>query len=111
MFQGDGLEPEQFRKMFIGGLSGATTDEALKEFYSQWGEIVDCIVMRDAATKRSRGFGFVSFAKQTEVRNLIIASLAVTRSVKLFVVHLLPYYLSIELSACLHSKKHKLMSC
>lgn len=64
---GDGLEPEQFRKMFIGGLSGTTTDEALREYYAQWGEIVDCIVMRDAATKRSRGFGFVSFSKQTEV--------------------------------------------
>ncbi|KAK6112812.1 Uncharacterized protein BM_BM9909 [Brugia malayi] len=64
---GDGLEPEQFRKMFIGGLSATTTDEALKEFYSQWGELVDCIVMRDPATKRSRGFGFVSFSKQSEV--------------------------------------------
>ncbi|VDN02258.1 unnamed protein product [Thelazia callipaeda] len=58
----DGLEPEQFRKMFIGGLSSTTTDEALKEFYSQWGELVDCIVMRDPATKRSRGFGFVDDA-------------------------------------------------
>lgn len=52
--------------MFIGGLSATTTDEALKEFYSQWGELVDCIVMRDPATKRSRGFGFVSFSKQSE---------------------------------------------
>ncbi|MCP9264922.1 hypothetical protein DINM_020070 [Dirofilaria immitis] len=60
--KGDGLEPEQFRKMFIGGLSATTTDEALKEFYSQWGELVDCIVMRDPATKRSRGFGFVDAA-------------------------------------------------
>lgn len=61
------LEPEQFRKIFIGGLSLNTTDENLHNFYSQWGELVDCIVMRDPATKRSRGFGFVSYSCQSEV--------------------------------------------
>ncbi|VDN53238.1 unnamed protein product [Dracunculus medinensis] len=63
----DGLEAEQFRKMFIGGLSSSTTDETLKEYYSQWGELVDCVVMRDPSTKRSRGFGFVSYKTQAEV--------------------------------------------
>jgi RNA recognition motif-containing protein len=62
-----GLEPEQFRKLFIGGLSLNTTDETLHSFYSQYGQLVDCIVMRDSATKRSRGFGFVSFATKAEV--------------------------------------------
>ncbi|VDK24147.1 unnamed protein product, partial [Anisakis simplex] len=53
--------------MFIGGLTISTSDEALKEFYSQWGELLDCIVMRDPTTKRSRGFGFVTYSKQSEV--------------------------------------------
>ncbi|KAL3092911.1 hypothetical protein niasHT_020294 [Heterodera trifolii] len=61
------LEPEQFRKLFIGGLSLNTTDESLHAFYSQFGMLVDCIVMRDAQTKRSRGFGFVSFQTADEV--------------------------------------------
>lgn len=61
------MEPEQYRKMFIGGLTSSTTDETLKEYYSKWGTLVDCVVMRDPATKRSRGFGFVSFSKQSEV--------------------------------------------
>lgn len=56
--------------MFIGGLSSSTTDETLKEYYSQWGELVDCVVMRDPSTKRSRGFGFVSYKTQAEVRYL-----------------------------------------
>lgn len=35
----------------------------LKQFYEQWGgEITDVVVMRDPQTKRSRGFGFVTFA-------------------------------------------------
>lgn len=60
-------EPEQFRKLFIGGLSLNTTDESLRDFYGQWGTIVDCIVMRDSMTKKSRGFGFVTFAAKNEV--------------------------------------------
>lgn len=54
-------ESESFRKIFVGGISTSTTDESMKEFYSQFGEIEDIIVMRDPATKRSRGFGFVTF--------------------------------------------------
>uniref|UniRef100_F1L784 Heterogeneous nuclear ribonucleoprotein A1 n=1 Tax=Ascaris suum TaxID=6253 RepID=F1L784_ASCSU len=37
------------------------------EFYSKWGELIDCIVMKDPTTKRSRGFGFVSYTKQSMV--------------------------------------------
>ena len=48
-------------KLFIGGLHLQTTTESLKEFYGKWGSIVDAVVMRDPATKRSRGFGFVTY--------------------------------------------------
>lgn len=56
-------EPEHLRKLFIGGLDYRTTDESLKEFYEQWGEIVDVVVMKDPQTKRSRGFGFITYSK------------------------------------------------
>jgi len=55
------LEGEQFRKLFIGGLNYKTTEESLKGHFEQYGEIVDCVVMRDRNTRRSRGFGFVTF--------------------------------------------------
>lgn len=61
------LEPEPFRKLFIGGLSLITSDEVLKEFYSRFGELLDCVVMRDSQTKKSRGFGFVTFSSKKEV--------------------------------------------
>merc|ERR1711935_509199 len=60
-------EPEQIRKLFIGGLSYTTTEESLSEFYSKWGELTDCVVMQDPATKRSRGFGFVTFKESKMV--------------------------------------------
>ncbi|CAO4375539.1 unnamed protein product [Caenorhabditis nigoni] len=61
------LEPENLRKIFVGGLTSNTTDDLMREFYSQFGEITDIIVMRDPTTKRSRGFGFVTFTAKTEV--------------------------------------------
>lgn len=60
--QMNGEGPPQLRKLFIGGLNHETTDEQLRQFYSQWGTVVDCIVIRDPLTKYSRGFGFVTFA-------------------------------------------------
>jgi len=56
-------EPEQFRKLFIGGLDYKTTEDSLKDHFEQWGEIVDCVVMRDPNTKKSRGFGFITYKK------------------------------------------------
>ena len=42
-------------KLFIGGLHLNTTTDGLRDFYSQWGDIIDAVVMKDPATKRSRG--------------------------------------------------------
>ena len=60
-------EPEQLRKLFIGGLSFETTDESLRSHFEQWGTLTDCVVMRDPNTKRSRGFRFVTYATVEEV--------------------------------------------
>ncbi|XP_073437484.1 heterogeneous nuclear ribonucleoproteins A2/B1 [Dendrobates tinctorius] len=60
-------EKEQFRKLFIGGLSFETTEDSLRKYYEQWGKLTDCVVMRDPASKRSRGFGFVTFSSMNEV--------------------------------------------
>ncbi|KAJ8282411.1 hypothetical protein COCON_G00049300 [Conger conger] len=63
----DTKEPEQLRKLFIGGLSFETTDESLRSHFEQWGKLTDCVVMRDPANKRSRGFGFVTYSCVSEV--------------------------------------------
>jgi RNA recognition motif-containing protein len=57
-----GEGPTQLRKLFIGGLNHETTDDQLRNYYSRWGQVVDCIVIRDPQTKHSRGFGFVTFS-------------------------------------------------
>uniref|UniRef100_A0A914I3W0 RRM domain-containing protein n=1 Tax=Globodera rostochiensis TaxID=31243 RepID=A0A914I3W0_GLORO len=64
--------PTQHRKLFIGGLNHETTDEQLSDYYSQWGQVVDCIVIRDPVTRQSRGFGFVTYAS-TEMADAAMA--------------------------------------
>ncbi|XP_031837775.1 heterogeneous nuclear ribonucleoprotein at 87F isoform X3 [Nomia melanderi] len=56
-------EPEHVRKLFIGGLDYRTTDDSLKKHFEKWGEIVDVVVMKDPKTKRSRGFGFITYSR------------------------------------------------
>jgi len=54
--------PENFRKIFVGGLSWATTEDRLQQFFEKMGAPVDRLaIMRDKLTGRSRGFGFVTF--------------------------------------------------
>lgn len=74
--------------MFIGGLNWETTDrecnclsrcpystdydvESLKDYFSQFGEVMECTVMRDGASGRSRGFGFLTF-KDARTVNVVM---------------------------------------
>ena len=47
--------------MFIGGLSWQTTPETLREYFEQFGDVKEALVMKDPTTMRNRGFGFVTF--------------------------------------------------
>jgi RNA-binding protein Musashi len=58
-------------KMFIGGLNWETTEDSLKGYFSQFGEVSECTVMRDSATGRSRGFGFLTF-KDPKCVNIVM---------------------------------------
>ncbi|KAF9252694.1 hypothetical protein DTO006G1_6139 [Penicillium roqueforti] len=53
-------------KLFIHGLSWHTSDDTLREGFQPFGEIQEAIVVKDRATLRSRGFGFVRFATDAE---------------------------------------------
>ncbi len=51
-------------RCFVGGLAWATTDNRLEDAFRPFGEVVQCKVISDRDTGRSRGFGFVTFADQ-----------------------------------------------
>merc|ERR1719317_446544 len=57
--------------MFIGGLSWQTTPESVREYFSQFGDVAEVMVMKDPATRRSRGFGFITFSNPGSVNKVL----------------------------------------
>ena len=49
------------KKLFVGGLPWATTNDDLKDLFSQAGTVASATIITDKMTGRSRGFGFVEF--------------------------------------------------
>ncbi len=54
------------KKLYVGNLSWGTTDESLRDAFSQCGEIVSAQVIMDRMSGRSKGFGFVEMGTQEE---------------------------------------------
>ena len=55
-------------KLFIGSLAWATTDDSMKELFSQCGTVVSANVISDRETGRSKGFGFVEMSSEDEAK-------------------------------------------
>ncbi|PON44346.1 Splicing factor-like protein [Parasponia andersonii] len=49
-------------KLFIGGIAWDTTEEKLSDYFGQYGEVTQTVIMRDKTTGRPRGFAFVVFS-------------------------------------------------
>ena len=58
---------EILNKLFVGGLNYATTEENFKTYFEKFGLLTDFVIIKDALTKKSRGFGFVTFSSLIEV--------------------------------------------
>lgn len=53
-------------KLYVGGLSFQTTDEALGAAFAQAGTVVSAVVIKDKFSGRSKGFGFVEMSNDAE---------------------------------------------
>ncbi|PKM91986.1 MAG: RNA-binding protein, partial [Euryarchaeota archaeon HGW-Euryarchaeota-1] len=58
-------------KLFIGNLSFDTTDEALKELFSQAGNVKTANIVKNKFSGRSRGFGFIEMETDAEATKAI----------------------------------------
>ncbi len=56
------------KKLFVGSLAWATTDQSLSDAFSQFGTVVSATVITDRATGRSKGFGFVEMSTEEEAQ-------------------------------------------
>lgn len=54
------------KKLFVGGLPWSMSGSSLQDLFAQYGEIVEAVIISDRQTGRSKGFGFVTFAKEED---------------------------------------------
>jgi len=53
------METENNKRLFVGGIAYATSEEAITEAFAQAGTVVSARIIKDRETGRSKGFGFV----------------------------------------------------
>lgn len=58
-------------KIFVSSLSWNTDENSLSKHFSPVGTIKEAVVIKDRETKRSRGFGFVTFENSDEAQRAI----------------------------------------
>src|ERR671913_2314513 len=59
------------RKLYVGNLPYQTGETELTELFSRAGTVESARIMRDMATGRARGFGFVEMASDEEAQKAI----------------------------------------
>uniref|UniRef100_A0A2P2JAR7 RRM domain-containing protein n=1 Tax=Rhizophora mucronata TaxID=61149 RepID=A0A2P2JAR7_RHIMU len=59
-------------KLFIGGISWDTNETRLRDYFQAFGEVVEAVIMKDRATGRARGFGFVVFADPAVAKRVLM---------------------------------------
>lgn len=55
------------KKIFVGGIPQFFTGDELREYFSPYGNVIECQIMIDHNSGRSRGFGFVTFDDEDSV--------------------------------------------
>ncbi len=58
-------------KLYVGGIPYRTTEDDLKTAFSEAGEVTSVSIISDRMTGRSRGFGFVEMADETQAQAAI----------------------------------------
>lgn len=58
-------------KLFVGGLSWDTTEDSLRQLFSQVGAVASATIITDKYTGKSRGFGFVEMTNPEDSQKAI----------------------------------------
>eukprot|EP00281_Chroomonas_sp_CCMP1168_P009972 CAMPEP_0206271632 /NCGR_PEP_ID=MMETSP0047_2-20121206/33538_1 /ASSEMBLY_ACC=CAM_ASM_000192 /TAXON_ID=195065 /ORGANISM="Chroomonas mesostigmatica_cf, Strain CCMP1168" /LENGTH=390 /DNA_ID=CAMNT_0053700419 /DNA_START=106 /DNA_END=1275 /DNA_ORIENTATION=- len=53
-------------KIFVGQIPKTASNDEVREMFEEFGQVVDCIVLRDKYTGESRGCGFVKYSTKEE---------------------------------------------
>jgi cold-inducible RNA-binding protein len=58
-------------KLYVGNLSYETTEDELRELFTQAGTVASVALIKDRDTGRSKGFAFVEMSNQSEAEKAI----------------------------------------
>lgn len=58
-------------RLYVGSLSYDTTEEGLKDTFSQAGTVTSATIITDKFSGRSKGFGFVDMSTEEEAQKAI----------------------------------------
>ena len=61
------------KKIYVGNLNSQSTDEDLKNLFSEHGQVISAVILLDRNTGRSRGFGFVEMEDDHAAQQAIAA--------------------------------------
>lgn len=67
-----GADNSKVKKIFVGGLAPTVDEKAFREYFQQYGDVEDAVVMYDPHSSRPRGFGFVTFESEESVDNVFL---------------------------------------
>jgi len=59
------------KKLYVGGLPYATSEDALKAHFSQAGVVESANIITDRMSGRSKGFGFVEMSTEEEAQKAV----------------------------------------
>lgn len=59
------------KKLYVGNLAYSTTQEAVRELFTQAGDVADVALITDRETGRPKGFGFVEMATEEGAQEAI----------------------------------------
>ncbi|MGE5893579.1 MAG: RNA recognition motif domain-containing protein [bacterium] len=59
------------KKLYVGNMSFEVTEEALREVFAAVGAVASAKIITDAATGRSKGFGFVEMESEEDAAKAI----------------------------------------
>jgi RNA recognition motif-containing protein len=57
--------------IYVGNLNWKASDNELKDLFSRYGEVTKVNIVKDKMTRRSKGYGFVEFASDSDANNAV----------------------------------------
>jgi RNA recognition motif-containing protein len=65
------MEETLSKKIYVGNLQWKTTEDDLKELFSNYGNVISSTIITDRDTNRSRGFAFVEMENDEDADKAI----------------------------------------